>query len=149
MNRFGLLAALVLVGCGAKEEPANAPVKMDSVTMDAPTETRLDEKGTLKDLEKEIGIAPLTGSESEPFMAYKRGDGGKKYALDFTAKGDIASVMKFYSGQGLDSRMEGGKGTSMGMSKTNSQVMVHAEPATGGGTKVTISALVYPKSPAK
>ena len=150
LRRVAVLMSLVaLLGCSKEEqhthETANKPPELSS-TVDRPVETKLDQKTSLADLEKNHALKAFPGAAEESVEVFKRGDGGTKFVVQFTTKDDSKKVTEFYKKELGDGKTDAkGVGTSMGMTKANGSVIVIAEPA-GTGAKVKVTLISYTKS---
>lgn len=150
LRRIAVLISLAaLLGCSKEEqhthETGNQPPEISS-TIDRPAETKLDQKTSLAELEKNHALKSYPGASEESAEVFKRGDGGTKYVVTFASKDDSKKVTAFYKTELGDGKTDAkGVGTSMGMTKADGSVIVIAEPA-GTGSKVKVTLISYTKS---
>jgi len=149
LQRFVLLVVLLTAfGCAreaSKPVTANQPPELSS-NVDRPEETKLDQKTSLENLDKDHELKAYAGATETTGEVFKRGDGGTKFVVEFTTKDDSKKVTEFYKKELGDGKTDAkGIGTSMGMTKANGSVIVIAEPA-GTGAKVKVTLISYTKS---
>ncbi|HLO99404.1 MAG TPA: hypothetical protein VK171_12485 [Fimbriimonas sp.] len=133
---------LILAGCSGGKQAENTPGTETAVTFDNPTQKENGEV-TMAELCEKAGIAPLPGSESAKGIRYDRSDGGSKDEITFVAKMSMEEIGKFFEGQKLSTKVLPKEGSSMGLTKTDAQLIISFKPA-DKGSEVTIRSLWYP-----
>lgn len=97
----------------------------------------------MAELCEKAGISALPGSEKAEGIRYTRSDGGLKDEITFETSKPMAEVGKFFEGQKLSTKVLANEGSSMGMTKTDAQLIISFKPK-GKGSEVTIRSLWYP-----
>jgi hypothetical protein len=138
-----IFVAALTVGCtGGKQVENIAPGPETSVTYDSPTQKQSGDV-SMAELCERAGISPLPGSEAAKGIRFDRSDGGSKDEITFETTKTMAEVGKFFEGQKLSTKVLANEGSSMGMTKTDAQLIISFKPK-GKGSEVTLRSLWYP-----
>lgn len=141
----------LLLGCGSNSSPAPVNPQVDagkqtpapeSQTFDKPVETS---QGAVKfsEVADRLGLKIPETVGNLQGEKFARDDSGEKLVFEYETSESLDSIKKFYDAQQLDTRIAGAELTSMGMTKTNAQIIIVGQ-SQGEKSKVKITGLVYP-----